>query len=69
MKYLSIITMASLLGIVVIGSCSFQKSTRDYDYEAYCDSIWDANPDYYLDCLVETDEYQEYIEVNGKWFD
>lgn len=43
-------------------------SNRDYEFEHYCDSIWDADPDYYMDVLVETDEYQEYIEVNGQWW-
>lgn len=43
--------------------------TRDYNYESYCDSVWQANPDYYLDVLVETNEFQEYIELNGEWWD
>lgn len=41
---------------------------RDYKYEQYCDSIWENNPEYYTDVLVETDEYQEYIKVNGEWW-
>lgn len=64
-----IIAVSVLLGITVIGSCSCQKSTRDYKYEAYCDSIWETNPDYYLDVLVESDEYQNYIEINGEWWE
>lgn len=67
MKYLVIIAVA-LLGIAMAGSCSNQKSTRDYSYEAYCDSIWKVNPNYYTDVLVETDEYQNYIELNGEWW-
>lgn len=52
-----------------MGSCSTKESaTRDKAYEAYCDSIWQADPDYYLDVLVEGDEYQCYIEQNGKWW-
>lgn len=43
--------------------------TRDYAYEQYCDSIWSADPDYYLDVLVEGDEYQDYIEAHGQWWD
>lgn len=41
---------------------------RDYDYENYCDSIWDADPDYYMDVLEETDEYCAYIEEHGQWW-
>ena len=44
------------------------NDTRDYDYEHYCDSIYEVNPDYYLDVLVETDEYQDYIEKHGEWW-
>lgn len=43
-------------------------TTRNLQYEQYCDSIYDANPDYYLDVLVETDEYQEYLEKHGQWW-
>lgn len=43
--------------------------TRDVAYENYCDSVWQANPDYYQDVIVESDEYQTYIEVNGKWWE
>jgi hypothetical protein len=44
-------------------------TTRDINYEHYCDSIWITNPDYYLDVLVETDEFQSYIEKHGEWWD
>lgn len=57
--------------MVAVGSCSNQKSnndTRDYAYEAYCDSIWEANPDYYLDVIMEQDEYCTYIEEHGTWW-
>lgn len=61
--------IAAVAAIVAMGSCSHQKSnTRDYSYEAYCDSIWEANPDYYLDVLCETDEYCTYIEEHGEWW-
>ena len=54
---------------MAIAGCSPTKvDTRDYDYEQYCDSIWEADPDYYMDVLVEGDEYQNYIEQNGEWF-
>ena len=44
-------------------------TTRDINYEHYCDSIWITNPDYYLDVLIETDEFQSYIEKHGEWWD
>lgn len=50
-------------------SSSAQVVERDYDYEAYCDSIWEANPDYYMDILAETDDYQEYINTVGQWWE
>lgn len=43
-------------------------NTRDYDYEHYCDSIYEADSDYYLDVLVETDKFQSYINEQGKWW-
>ena len=44
----------AIAAIVVIG-CKPTKvaNNRDYAYEAYCDSLWEANPNYYLDVLVE----------------
>lgn len=63
------LSIAAVAAIVAMGSCSTKESTtRDYAYEAYCDSIWQADPDYYLDVLVEGDEYQCYIEQNGQWW-
>ena len=44
------------------------NSTRDYKFEHYCDSIYEVNPDYYLDVLVETDKFQNYIDEHGKWW-
>lgn len=41
---------------------------RNYEYEAYCDSLWENDPDYYMDVLSETDEYQEYINTHGEWW-
>lgn len=67
MKYL-LIAILALLGIATMGSCSNQKSTRDLVFEAYCDSIWDANPEYYMDVLAESDEYQDYVTTNGFWW-
>lgn len=44
------------------------NSTRDYNYEWYCDSIYHANEDYYFDVLMETNEYQNYINKHGQWW-
>lgn len=44
------------------------KESRDLEYEYYCDSIYIANPNYYYDVLVETYEYQQYIEKHGVWW-
>lgn len=44
------------------------NNTRDYAYEHYCDSIYEVNPDYYLDVLVESDKYQSYINEHGEWW-
>lgn len=64
------ISIALVVAAIAIGSCSNHKSnTRDFQYEAYCDSIWEANPTYYLDVLEESDEYQQYIEANGEWWE
>lgn len=59
----------AIAAIVVIG-CKPTKvaNNRDYAYEAYCDSIWEANPNYYLDVLVESDKYCTYIEEYGEWW-
>lgn len=67
MKNLFILALA-ILGIAIAGCGPTKVGTRDYDYERYCDSIWENNPDYYLDVLIEGDEYQNYIEQNGEWF-
>lgn len=45
------------------------SNTRDYQYEAYCDSIWESNPDYYMDVIAESDEYCEYLDKHGKWWE
>ena len=66
MKTIVIIVIA-ILGIAFAG-CETTKVSRDLAYEAYCDSIWDNDEDYYLDVLEESDEYQTYIETNGIWW-
>ena len=67
MKNLIFIALA-ILGMAYAGCPSTKVAERDHAYESYCDSIWKADPDYYLDVLVESDEYQNYIEQNGEWF-
>lgn len=42
--------------------------TRDYNYEHYCDSICEVNPDYYNDVIVESDKFQDYINNHGEWW-
>lgn len=64
----------AILTTIVISIAGASKpnnvnSTRDLKYEEFCDSIWANDPDYYLDVLVETDEFQDYIETNGEWWD
>jgi hypothetical protein len=61
--------IAIAVAALAMGSCSTQVSnTRDISYEHYCDSIWEVNPDYYVDVLCETNEYCTYIEENGEWW-
>lgn len=55
--------------ILVSMHINAKPDTRDYSYESYCDSVWQADPDYYLDVLCTTDEYQEYVETNGQWWE
>lgn len=43
------------------------NSTRDYKFEHYCDSIYEVDPDYYLDVLVESDTFQNYVDKHGEW--
>ena len=62
--YLAIVVVA----MAVAGCHSTKESTRDLAYEQYCDSIWESDPDYYLDVIMESDQYCEYIEINGKWW-
>lgn len=45
------------------------NSTRNIAYEQYCDSLYYNDPDYYLDVLVETDEFQQYIKNHGAWWE
>lgn len=60
--------IAAVVAIAAIGASSTKESSRDYAYEAYCDSIYEADPDYYLDVLAESDEYCNYLEEHGEWW-
>lgn len=71
-------TLINLIAFAVIILClgiahktcvAKNDNARDYAYEHYCDSIYAANPDYYLDVLVETDKFQSYLNEHGKWWD
>lgn len=64
-----ILTALAILGMAIAGCQSTKVAERDYAYEAYCDSIWEADPNYYLDVLVESDEYCAYIEEHGQWWE
>ncbi len=68
MKHLFIVALA-ILGIAFAGCQPTKVAERDYAYEAYCDSIWENDSVYYLDVLVETDEYQNYMENHDEWWD
>ena len=68
MKNIFILALA-ILGVVFAGCQSTKVSERNYAYEAYCDSIWKVGPDYYLDILVEGDEYCTYIEEHSQWWE
>lgn len=78
----NIITITFIVFLVIIGVFTIKvysnsdsktftiknNSTRDYKYEHYCDSIYINNPDYYLNVLVETDKFQNYIDNHGEWW-
>lgn len=62
MKYILLLAIAALGGLQVVRGAIEHKSTRDYShYEQYLDSLWDANPDYYLDVEMESDTYSDYV--------
>lgn len=74
MKKFTFIAITAMVIAVIAGvlstkvTAATQQDARNYAYEAYCDSIYEADPDYYLDVLTETDEYQEYLEIHGEWW-
>lgn len=68
MKHLIIIALVAL-GAAFVGCQPTKVAERDYTYEAYCDSIWENDQNYYLDVLMESDEYCSYIEEHGAWWE
>lgn len=66
----SIIIISIAVAVILIGSGSPKKeSQRDYRYESYVDSIYKNDVNYYLDVIVESDEFQQYVEAHGEWWD
>lgn len=61
MKHLLITIAVGILGMLIAGCEPTKVAERDLNYEHYLDSIWEKDPDYYLDVIVETDKYQEYM--------
>lgn len=70
-QFYKVVLLFFLLAIILCLSkyIGFKKhNTRDYNYEAYCDSIWYTNRDYYLEVIANSEKYQQYIEENGEWW-
>lgn len=67
MRYIVLCIVAIAAVVAIWCAPTSVETTRDLEFEAYCDSIWEADPNYYYDVLVESDEYQIYIETNGEW--
>lgn len=70
---LALFALASFAGVISASNDSKtfnikNNSTRDYNYEHYCDSIYEVNPDYYNDVIVESDKFQDYIDNHGEWW-
>lgn len=68
MKY-RIFWASVTLGVILamLSSAEVKNETRDLEYEAYVDSVWANDPNEFYDVIVESDEYQLYIEQNGEW--
>ena len=80
MKY-KLITLAFLILSISVLSTIFaieyskdkiyivkNNDTRDYNFEHYCDSIYEVDKDYYYDVLMESDTFQLYIDEHGEWW-
>lgn len=69
---------AFILAFVVFGvascmekeahSANQEEVDKNDAYELYLDSMWKADPEYFLDVIVETDEYQNYIANHEEWW-
>lgn len=67
-KIIAGITVIVVLAIYHVFIEDHGKTRADYEYEAYCDSIWESDPDYYFDVICESDEYDQYLEKHGEWW-
>lgn len=70
---LFVLAIASVFGVYIADTDNTvftikNSSTRDYNYEHYCDSIYEVDKNYYNDVLVESDKFQSYIEEHGEWW-
>lgn len=68
MKTIKSLCITALISVALAGCSQVSYQSRDLAYEHYCDSIWENDQDYYLDCLMETDEYISYVEQHGTWW-
>lgn len=68
MKKPSILCTLAMIIASCAGYSGLSHQSRDLSYERHCDSIWAADPDYYVDVLAETEQYQEYVERHGSWW-
>lgn len=70
---LFVLAISSSIGVYIVDTDNTiftikNSNTRDYNYEHYCDSIYEVDKDYYNDVLVETDKFQSYIDEHGEWW-
>lgn len=65
-----IIGIIAIIAIFASTQCTKTETPkRDFSYEAYCDSIWENDKNYWYDVLIETDTFQQYIDSNGQWWE
>lgn len=64
--FLFIVAFVALGYISCVKAIGNESNVEYSEYELYLDSVWNNNPEYYLDVVVETDEYQEYIANQNK---
>lgn len=65
------VVVGAAISIPVVSACNSRpaKTAEDYAYEAYCDSVYENDTDYFLDVISESDKYQEYIEKHGNYWE